>query len=237
MNSRAETSTEAPAEQAQPDDLSLLARYTQQDDRDALGALFQRHADAAYSTALRVCRHPDDAEDAVQIAFVKIMQNASAYRGGEGVRVWIMKVVIGTCKDRIRHEVRRRQREEHAMEWTDDGLVPAESAGDDGMARDMADAVLHLLDRLPEHYRLPVWLHHYQGLSLGDAAVALEIPENTLRSQLSRGLEKLRGMLVSRGMAASVASIAGVMPMMQAEAAPASLVGSIGYIVHGLGEF
>jgi len=81
-------------------------------DANSWKELFARHADLSYRAALRVTRNAADAEDAVQSAFVRIMQDAVKYRGGKGVKVWITKMVINTAKDQIKGAVRRRGREE-----------------------------------------------------------------------------------------------------------------------------
>ena len=98
------------------DDLSLMQKYVNQGDSEALGTLFRRHADSAYRTALRFTRNQADAEDAVQSAFIKIMRDAPGYRGGKGVRVWIMKIVASACRDSIKQSIRRRNREQIAVE-------------------------------------------------------------------------------------------------------------------------
>lgn len=217
------------------DDL-LLRKYVDANDREALGVLFRRHADAAYNTALRVCRNSADAEDAVQSAFIKVMQTAGDFRGGgeNGVRFWIMKIVIGTCKNAIRSHVSRRQREERAMEESEGVILPPEDAastGDDLRAH--AREVLKAFDELPEHYRAAMWLHHYQGMSMKEAAAALEIPENTVKNNVYRGMQMLRETLADAGIAASATSIALFFPGLPVEPIPASLLVGLAKILGG----
>ncbi len=47
------------------------------------------------------------------------------------------------------------------------------------------------LDRLPEHYRLPVWLHCAENMTLDEVAEVLSIPEKMARGRMMRGLEIL----------------------------------------------
>ncbi|MBA4386579.1 MAG: hypothetical protein C0404_01280 [Verrucomicrobia bacterium] len=219
---------------SQLDDFALLRRYVEKDDRVALEALFRRHADTAYSTAMRVCRNPSDAEDAVQAAMINVMRVAADYRGGSdiGVRVWMMKIVVGVCKERIRSEVRRRTREEKSCETQDAVYVPAEPFASDEEAA-IAKAVFTALNELPEHYKLPIWLHHYQGMSLHEAATALAISDNTLHVQLNRGMKKLREVLESRRIEMPMASLVAIMPLLRGETAPQSLLAGFSEIVSG----
>lgn len=219
----------------QMNDEALLRAYVEQTDREALGALFQRHADAAYSTAMRICRNAADAEDSVQAAFVKAMANAAAYRGGteQGVRYWLIKIVIGTCKDKIRGEVRRRRREEVVGEEQDEIWVPDETERQETDLRQQTDEVLKALDELSERHRSAIWLHLYVGMSRQDAAAALNVSERTLDNQIQYGLGRIRQRLAERNIAAGAASIAAVIPLLPAEAVPAPLADSIGSIVAG----
>ena len=220
------------------DDAALIGSYVGRNDRDALEALFRRHADAAYATALRICRNPADARDAVQNAFIHVMQNAAAYRGGTeaAAKVWMMTIVVGTCKNRIRSEVRRRKWEELASGEQETICRPEDpSATEESKA--LAAAIFRELNGLPEHYRMPILLHYGQGMSLKETAVALSVSENTLHTQLKRGLERLREALAAQGVSASLASISAMLPLLPADVAPTSLLASLTDIAHGVGDF
>lgn len=211
------------------EDLALIRRYVDQDDRDALGLLFQRHSELAFRMAVRVMRNPSEAEDAVQATFVQIVRDIRHYRGGQGVRTWITKAVMGTCHKIIRGAVRRRDREERQ--------APAEGdpAGSRGLADELAERVKQALDGLPEHYRLPVWLHYYEGMPFEEVADVVAAPEGTVRSQASRGIEMLRQHLARAGVSVSAVALLDALPSMPAEAAPSSLLGSVSEIARGLG--
>lgn len=219
----------------QKNDDALLKLYVEQGDREALGALFRRHADAAYATAMRMCRNSADAEDAVQNAFIYVMKNADKYRGGSefGVKVWLMKAVLGAGKMGIRGEIRRRRREEAAGVEQDDVYLPEETGGADDDLSQRANEVMQALDSLPEQYRKAIWVHCYHGLSYKNAAEMLEIPEKRLGNQLQNGLQRLRARLADRGVHASVAAIAAFLPTLPIESAPAGVLNAIAGIVSG----
>jgi RNA polymerase sigma-70 factor (ECF subfamily) len=105
------------------DDASLIQRCVEQNHTPSFGVLFNRYSDMAYRTALRIMRNTNDAEDIVQIAFMKIIRDLPKYRGGAGVRSWITKYIVNCCMDKIREEKRRNKREnrhgkpEHIIDW------------------------------------------------------------------------------------------------------------------------
>jgi len=183
------------------DDAALLRAYSESGDRQALNLLFARHADAAYRVALRCCRNSADAEDAVQSAFIEVLRHAAKFRGESAVKAWIFGFVVNACRHKAREEGRRAVREEKAS-------VSGELAAED---RDLQEAVRSAVKGLPEHYRLPVWLHYCEGLSSPEVADALSLSENTVRSQLSRGVEELRSALATSGMALTPVALVGML--------------------------
>ena len=182
-----------PADRDADDDCQLLQRYLQMGDPDALDVLFRRHADAAYRSAHRVCGNASDAEDAVQTAFLQVLRQAAQYRGQSSVRGWIMSIVINAARLKIREEVRRRERQEQAAP-EDTGAAPPQDEHAETLS-----AVARTLAGLPQLYRLPLSLHFMEHLTFQEVACALAIPEKTVRSQISRGLEQLRDALAAAG--------------------------------------
>jgi RNA polymerase sigma-70 factor (ECF subfamily) len=202
---------------SQADDATLLRAFTERGDRQAMNVLFARHADAAYRVALRCCRNAADAEDAVQTAFIEVLRHSAKYRGESAVRAWIFGFVVNATRHKAREEGRRAVREERAS-------VSGEIAPDDRMTQ---EAVRHAVQELPEHYRLPVWLHYCEGLSSPEVADALSLSENTVRSQLSRGVEELRSALATSGLALTSAALVGALAATATESAPATLTASL----------
>ena len=208
---------------AQPDDIRLLRRFTRGGDRDALGALLVRHSTTAYRLARGYFNVPADAEDAVQTAFVQVLRCAGEFdeRRGASVEAWIMGFIIGACRNKVREDARRAHRHDEV------GKDAALTVTHEPLDRDVLDAVFSALRALPDHYRIPVWLCHYQGYSARDAAAVLSVPEETVRKQIQRGIERLRASLSSAGFAVSATGISAALAGLPIEATPASVAGSI----------
>ena len=209
------------------DDETLVREYVSKQSGTALGVLFERYADTAYAAALRITRNADDAEDAVQSAFIRIMKNLHLFRGEASVKTWILKNVVSECKNKIRGEVRRRRREKHSSEQryaaADGSGPPAEFSG----------LVKKYLDSLPEIYRTSVWLRHHDGLSFREIAHALSVSENTARTRTSRGIARLRDQFSTAPAALSASMLISALEQAETEAAPAALLQKISGIVRG----
>src|ERR1041384_5334411 len=112
----AESEPLAPRGLGDPDDARLLQLFEMQGDRQALGLLFMRHADAAYRFALRLTGRPADAEDAVQTAFLQVIHHAATFKRESAVKSWILGFVLNASRRKAREEGRRRARQDEAAE-------------------------------------------------------------------------------------------------------------------------
>ncbi|MFH1024317.1 MAG: sigma-70 family RNA polymerase sigma factor [Planctomycetota bacterium] len=211
---------------AVPDE-SLLARFRDAGDREALAELFRRHADAAYRTACRVTGGARDAEDAVQAAFLHILSHPGQYRGEASVKAWILGIVANAVREAMRRQSRRDRRERMA------GMETGEVESFRPEQEEMKHLVMGRLQELPERYRLPLWLHYHEGLSYREVSGALAVSENTVKKQLQRGLEHLRQAMAYAGVPVSVLALTTTLSSSTAEAAPATLLAAIPGIAAG----
>lgn len=200
------------------DDLALLRGFSERGDRAALGALFSRHADAAYRFALRLTRRPADAEDVLQSAFLEVFRHASSFRGRASVRTWILGFVLHVSRNKAREESRRKARQEKAAAQAATSAVPTT------LDPEMADRLRRAVDDLPEHYRAPLWLHYGEGFSTDEVANVLDLSPDTVRKQLSRGIDRLKNDLLPYGAAMSVGTM---LASLAVETAPPSVTAAV----------
>lgn len=209
----------SPPSAADPDDRALLAAFRDQGDREALQRLLQRHVDAAYRLALRLAGNAADAEDAVQEGCIALIASVRSYRGQGTVRAWLLSIVANTQRHQARSRMRRSRHEREAAAQPRDS---GHAATTDGPAR---AAALACLAELPDRYRLPVAMRFLDGLDFSDISAALGTKEKTLRSQVDRGLERLRGLLAERGVVVGSVALPGLFAVPPASAPPALQAG------------
>jgi RNA polymerase sigma-70 factor (ECF subfamily) len=127
----------------------------------------------------------DDAEDAVQDACVAALeQRALLLRPG----LWLRGTVRKLAMMARRGDARRSARERRAARPEADPHDPAALAAQAELVRDIGAAV-HALD---EPFRSAILLRFWHDLSVDAIAARLRVPRNTVRSQLQRGLARLR---------------------------------------------
>lgn len=142
--------------------------------------LVRRHQEVAFRVAYAICG--DDAEDAVQEAFVKAHGALWRFRAGAPWRPWLLRIVANEARNRRRSAGRR----EHLAVRAAAATVPA--AAPDYTAGELTAAI----DRLEPPHREVVLLRHVLELSEQEAAAALGCRPGTVKSRLSRALARLR---------------------------------------------
>lgn len=207
----------------QESDSRLLSRYCASGDRAAMEMLFERHVDCAYRVAFALCGNAADAEDIVQTAFVQVLTRGDrSLRHDSNVKGWIMTIVTNAARMKLREEASRRQREIQTSP-----PLSQDSAADPAQA-EVSRAAVGALKALPALYRAPVALHCVEGFSIAEISAALVIPEKTIRSQISRGLEQLRDVLGAAGFTTlAVAALPAVLAQAPLESAPHSLLAAV----------
>jgi len=173
------------------DDRTLLAAHVA-GDPDAFGELVRRHRDRLWAVALRTTSDPEEAADAVQDALISAYRNAASYRGDAAVTTWLHRVVVNACLDRMR---RRRARPSVPLLDEEAGHHAIADPRDDLDRFELRHEIDRALAALPVEQRAAVVLVDVEGFSVADAAIALEIPEGTVKSRCSRGRARLAVML------------------------------------------
>ena len=141
--------------------------------------------------ARALTRHPQDADDLVQLAVERALTRSTQWRPDSSLTNWMLAIVRNAWIDETRARHRR-----------DAVLVPENEAvevGDTGTDRDIEWwSIQSALGRLPEEQRLAVALVLIEGLSYREAAQVMEVPIGTLTSRLARGRVALQSMLTDQ---------------------------------------
>lgn len=173
------------------DEAALVAR-ARAGDVGAFSVLVERHQRAALRTAFAVGGSESEAEDVTQEAFVKAFRALPRFREGLPVRPWLMQIVANEARNRRRS---RGRRERLAVRAAAMGGASSSSSEDLALASVTAAALRAALARLDDRDRTVIALRYFAGLSEAETALALEVPAGTVKSRLSRALDRLRAEL------------------------------------------
>lgn len=189
---------QAPTQAGDPADVDLdLVARARQGETAAFEALFRRHHRPVYRTLLGITGCAEDAEDAVQNAFLKAFQHLDQFAGASRFSTWLTRIAINEGLGRLR-ERGRLESVDAAVEGEDEDFMPRHVRAweEDPEALRSRAQRKELVEReilnLPAKYRLAVLLRDIQQYSAEEAAQILGLGIPTLKTHLLRGRLQLR---------------------------------------------
>ncbi len=211
------------------DDRELVAA-AQRGDRDAFKTLFERYHRRAYALALGVVRHPDDALDVVQEAFIKAHKYLDKFEGNASFYTWLYRIVMNLAIDHLRkhRKVKPVELDETRLEAEgDDPLLPRILGGNPGQAlidKQIRARIDTALDQLSENHRAVLVMRELEGLSYEDMAQAMNCSKGTIMSRLfhaRRNMQKRLLDLLDHPPAELVEDLTGAAPAADPSPGPA----------------
>lgn len=155
--------------------------------------LYDRHSRRLYNMSLRIVGDPSDAEEIMHDTLLKY-HGLLRKKDVRDLAGWLSSVCIRKSIDRLRERHRYKDYlERYAMqdmieEWTE----PAEDSGNTGYD---ADRIREAMSSLPDHYRLVLSLHLFEGYDYEEISRITSVKETTIRTLYMRGRQKLASIL------------------------------------------
>ena len=146
---------------------------------EEVASLYRRYAGMVYQIGLMLLKNAPDAEDAVQTVFRRAMERDEPFGGPDHERAWLIVTARNECKNQLRHWWRTRR-----ADGTELDNLTWEQPGD--------GELWELILTLPEHEKMALYLHYYQGYGLREIARLLGVTVPTVKMRLKRGREALR---------------------------------------------
>lgn len=150
---------------------------------EAVREAIDRYAD----TVKRICfihlKNESDTEDIFQTVFLKYAMSDVDFASEEHEKAWLIRVTLNACKDLLKSFFRK---------YT----VPLDAyIEQNGVVDSARSEVLEAVLSLPEKYRRVIYLHYYEGYTAPEIADILDVKENTVYTQMTRGRALLRDVL------------------------------------------
>jgi RNA polymerase sigma-70 factor (ECF subfamily) len=153
--------------------------------------LVRRFEEVAYRTAYLVCGDADEARDATQEGFVRAWRALPTFRSGAEPRPWMLRIVANSARNWRRGSSRRTAM---GLRLAEDPLSGGAAPSPEGavLAAERREALLAALGRLSVDDRLVIGLRWFVELDEASMAAALDVPRGTVKSRLSRAMQRLR---------------------------------------------
>ena len=154
---------------------------------DAVHEIISEYSPMVYRLACARCGNPADAEDIYQEVFFRFFRTNPRIESAEHMKAWVIRTTIHTSINLLRSAWRRRFRP------LPDGYdAPSPAKEENPRLKELRSA----LKRLPEKQRVAIHLYYYEELSTEKIAEITDEKPSTVRSQLKRGREKLKSLLM-----------------------------------------
>jgi RNA polymerase sigma-70 factor, ECF subfamily len=169
-----------------------LMQLVYRSDASAFEVVYDRHADAAFSLAYRMCAQRALAEDVVQEAFLSLWRSRARYDRARGsVRTWVLGIVHNRAIDALR---RRSVRDRGLVseDGIEERLVAPGRTDAEFARREEAREIRDALEQLPEEQSRVIELAYFGGMTHTQIALMLDTPIGTVKGRMRLGLAKMR---------------------------------------------
>ena len=170
--------------------LQQLINQCRKSDRKAQLRLYQQYCKAMFIITRRLLGNEQDAEDAMQEAFINAFQKIDQYKGEVEFGAWLKKIVINKCLDFLRSKKRN-----PLIERVPQVEIPTEESNWEIEKPISIEEIKKAIIALPERYKQVVMLYLIEGYNHEEIAQILNISIITSRTQLLRGKQKLKSFL------------------------------------------
>lgn len=158
-------------------------------DRKAQRALYEKYRSMLFSVCLRYAKGYHEAEDWLQEGLIQIFKDLYQYKPTGAFGGWLRKVMVNVCLQHIR-------KKKHLFDIVEvDQVADVFEADDQLFAKYREEALVNMIQQLPDGYRAVFNLFVMEDFSHKEIAEHLNIKESASRSQLTRAKAMLRRML------------------------------------------
>lgn len=173
-------------------DFRRLVRQCLAGDQAAMLALVERFQWQVFGLCYRMLGQRQDAEDASQETFVRVLKNLHRWDPGREFQPWLLAIAGNRCRTALATRKRR-----PTAELAEELVVDNEPDHDAG--RQLAEELHLALAQVRPEYRQAFVLFHEQELSYAEIADAMQVPLGTIKTWVHRARRELIDTLRHRG--------------------------------------
>jgi RNA polymerase sigma factor (sigma-70 family) len=160
-----------------------------QGNKQAYGHLIHKYKDKVYAIVFRMVQQPQDAQDITQECFIKAYRYLHSFDSSRKFSSWLYRIAINHCLD-VKNTKQKKEGQNVNIE--DVHLPATETPEHIYLKRESASELRHLIDKLPEMYRMILLLRYIHDLTYQEISDLLDIPLHTVQVRLHRAKQKLR---------------------------------------------
>jgi RNA polymerase sigma-70 factor (ECF subfamily) len=170
---------------------NTLIRRAQAGDESAWAGVIAAHQEAMFRLACLISGDPADAEDITQEAIIRAYRALGRFDAARPARPWL----LGITRNLARNRLRSARRYLNALTRAAREMPPTPDLETARDRRWLASRTWDAVKRLPGPAQEVIALRYFLECSVAETADALGVAEGTVKSRLSRALERLRALI------------------------------------------
>lgn len=183
--------------------VEVLVERCRAGDRGAWERLYRATAPTVGLFLQRLLGPTRDLDDLVQQVFVELFSSLHRYRGDGSLATWLYGIATNVAGRHLRFEFRRRRRAAAYAEWLESQAVSTPDPAAGAQARAVLRCVARVVTGLEVGQRAVYVMREWEGLSTSETAVALGVPEGTVRWRLCMARRAIADALAEDGLEGS----------------------------------
>ncbi|MGB9681639.1 MAG: RNA polymerase sigma factor [bacterium] len=165
-----------------------LILWAQEGDEKAFEELIKRYSNQVINLSSQIMGSSDEGWDMAQEVFISVWKNIKSFDRSRSFYPWIRKITINACYEELRRRKRERtislddvEDDEPSIDLPDVTYSPEEIFD----KKEINKVLATLMNTLPEHYRVTLWLRVVEDLSYEEIAEQLDINIGTVKSRIN----------------------------------------------------
>lgn len=177
----------------------LLQAFLRHRSESNFRELYRCHTPVLFAMAMRLSGSTPGAEELTQDAWCRAVERIDQFNSKSQFRTWLTGILINCYRETVRAAIRMPTASDSDLaNLRDATITPFRKPGDQSSGDQLSDVldIERALSNLPPGYKEVVLLHDLGGYTHQEIAAMLEISDGTSKSQLKRGRERLRTLLL-----------------------------------------
>ncbi|MDD4688440.1 MAG: sigma-70 family RNA polymerase sigma factor [Eubacteriales bacterium] len=157
--------------------------YSELRTNEEITRIYGMYADTVYRICALMLKNVEETQDAVQNVFIKYMKCDKPFENDEHIKAWLIVTAKNECRNLLKH-------------WWHSKRSDIENVSEpEFKSNNPSDGVLVEVLKLPDKFKLPLYLHYYEGYTTAEIAGLLKVNESTLRTRLVTARKQLKLLL------------------------------------------
>ena len=163
--------------------------------KQAYANIINKYKNQLYATILRMTKNPQDAQDLVQEAFIKVYSQLGKFDGNGSFSSWMYRVAINHCMD----EFRKKRYQMKQVEVDEEKVINPNHPEIIFLKKEKSRQLERLIATLTEDERMIILLRYVNELSYDEISELVETPLSQVRNKLHRAKKKMRDTVKREG--------------------------------------